>query len=145
MFLCLKVCFGSLLLDISVHTAKRLWFFSLDIFMFSVFEIYSTLFFLPSVTKAYAGSEYFKTLFCHGPARTSVFHNPPDTGITVNDFPISVWFFLVYTTLQIIKLAIGGEAAMYFICSHAIPPPSLPLALQRHPDASSIAAVGNKE
>lgn len=54
-------------------------------------------------------------------------------------------FFLVYTTVQIIKLAVGGEAAMYFICSHAIPPPSLPLALRRHPDASSIAAVGNKE
>lgn len=28
-------------------------------------------------------------------------------------------FFLVYTTVQIIKLAVGGEAAMYFICSHA--------------------------
>ncbi|XP_074945895.1 ALK tyrosine kinase receptor-like [Phalacrocorax aristotelis] len=47
--------------------------------------------------------------------------------------------------LQIIKVAVGGQAAMYFICSHAIPPPSLPLALKRHPDASSIAAVGNKE
>lgn len=73
------------------------------------------------------------------------FHNPPDTGIRVNDFPICVYFFLVYTTVQIIKLAVGGEAAMYFICSHAIPPPSLPLAPKRHPDASSIAAVGNKE
>lgn len=75
----------------------------------------------------------------------SFFHNPPDTGIRVNDFQICVYFFLVYTTVQIIKLAVGGEAAMYFICSHAIPPPSLPLALKRHPDASSIAAVGNKE
>lgn len=63
----------------------------------------------------------------------------------MNDFPISVYFYLVYTTLEIIKLAVGGEAAMYFICPRAIPPPSLPLALQRHPDTSSIAAVANKE
>lgn len=139
------VWFSSLLLDISVHIAKRICFCS-DIFMSSFFRKYvlpcfSSLLWqrriqVLNILRPCSAMDQQEQVFF-------IIHLTQESEWMISQYVYI--FFLVYTTVQIIKLAVGGEAAMYFICSHAIPPPSLPLALKRHPDTSSIAAVGNKE
>lgn len=146
MFLQLTVWFGSLLLDTSVHIAKLVCVCCLDILMSSFFRKY----FLPCFSSL-LWQRHMQVLNILRPCSAMdqeervffIIHLTQEAKWMISQYVY--FFFLVYTTVQMIKLAIGGEAAIYFICSHAIPPPSLPLAVKRHPDASSIAAVGNKE